>query len=85
MGLPTRFRPPKTNANYPAHPAPGRKRFHAALNLLNSHLSQPRCGIVGHGLDNLVERLNALYGVGARLNVLRRDGYSVVEMVLPRT
>lgn len=38
----------------------------------------------GHGLDNLVERLNALFGERARLNVLRRDGYSVVEMVLPR-
>jgi sensor histidine kinase YesM len=38
----------------------------------------------GHGLDNLVERLNALFGEKARLNVLRRDGYSVVEMVLPR-
>jgi len=39
----------------------------------------------GHGLDNLVSRLNALFGVKARLNVLRRDGHSVVEMVLPRT
>jgi len=39
----------------------------------------------GHGLDNLMERLNALYGARARLNVLRRDGCSVVEMVLPRT
>jgi sensor histidine kinase YesM len=38
----------------------------------------------GHGLDNLVERLDALFGANARLNVLRRDGYSVVEMVLPR-
>jgi len=38
----------------------------------------------GHGLDNLVERLNTLFGEKARLNVLRRDGYSVVEMVLPR-
>jgi sensor histidine kinase YesM len=38
----------------------------------------------GHGLDNLVERLNALFGAKARLNVLRRDGYTVVEMVLPR-
>lgn len=38
----------------------------------------------GHGLDNLVERLDALFGAKARLNVLRRDGYSVVEMVLPR-
>jgi LytS/YehU family sensor histidine kinase len=39
----------------------------------------------GHGLDNLVERLNAVFGARARLNVLRRDGYSVVEMVVPRT
>ena len=37
-----------------------------------------------HGLDNLVSRLNALFGAKARLNVLRRDGHSVVEMVLPR-
>jgi sensor histidine kinase YesM len=38
----------------------------------------------GHGLDNLVERLDAMFGAKARLNVLRRDGYTVVEMVLPR-
>ncbi len=38
----------------------------------------------GHGLDNLVGRLDALFGAKARLNVFRRDGYSVVEMVLPR-
>lgn len=38
----------------------------------------------GHGLDNLVERLNALFGDKARLNAFRRDGQSVVEMVLPR-
>jgi sensor histidine kinase YesM len=38
----------------------------------------------GHGLDKLVQRLDALFGDRARLNVLRRDGYSVVEMVLPR-
>ena len=37
----------------------------------------------GHGLDNLVERLDALFGDKARLNVFRRDGQSVVEMVLP--
>ncbi len=37
----------------------------------------------GHGLDNLVERLEALFGPRARLNVLRRDGHSVVEMVVP--
>jgi len=38
----------------------------------------------GRGLDNLVERLSALFGDHARLNVFRRDGQSVVEMVLPR-
>jgi sensor histidine kinase YesM len=39
----------------------------------------------GHGLDNLVGRLDALFGAKAHLNVSRRDGQSVVEMVLPRT
>jgi sensor histidine kinase YesM len=39
----------------------------------------------GHGLDNLVERLDSLFGTKARLNVVRREGYSVVEMVLPRS
>ena len=39
----------------------------------------------GHGLDNLVERLEALFGAHAHLNVLRRGGCCVVEMVLPRT
>lgn len=38
----------------------------------------------GHGLDNLVERLDSLFGSKAQLNVFRRDGQSVVEMVLPR-
>lgn len=38
----------------------------------------------GHGLDNLVERLDALFGANARLNVFRQNGYSVVEMILPR-
>ncbi|MGD1105603.1 MAG: histidine kinase [Terracidiphilus sp.] len=38
----------------------------------------------GHGLDKLVQRLDALFGDRARLNVFRRDAYSVVEMVLPR-
>jgi sensor histidine kinase YesM len=37
----------------------------------------------GHGLDSVVERLDALFGAKARLNVSRRDGYSVVEMVVP--
>ena len=38
----------------------------------------------GHGLDNLVERLNSLFGGRARLSVFRRDSQSIVEMVLPR-
>jgi sensor histidine kinase YesM len=37
----------------------------------------------GHGLDNLVGRLDALYGDAASLNVLRRDGWCVVQMKLP--
>lgn len=36
-----------------------------------------------HGLDKLVQRLDALYGPGAHLSVTREDGFSVVEMVLP--
>jgi len=61
MVLPTRLRPQKTNANYPAHPAPGQKRFHAALNLLNSHLSQPRCGIVA--IWWFIKRIPREYGI----------------------
>ena len=38
----------------------------------------------GHGLDRLVQRLDALFGDRAKLNVFRRGAYSVVEMVLPR-
>lgn len=38
----------------------------------------------GHGLNSLVERLDALFGDKARLNVFREDGQSVVAMVLPR-
>ena len=38
----------------------------------------------GHGLDKLVQRLDTLFGDRARLNVTRRDAYSVVEMILPR-
>jgi sensor histidine kinase YesM len=37
----------------------------------------------GHGLDNLVGRLHALFGEKAHVNVSRRDGHSVVEVVLP--
>jgi two-component system sensor histidine kinase AlgZ len=38
----------------------------------------------GHGLDKLVQRLDALYGASASLSVSRHDGYSVVEMIVPR-
>lgn len=38
----------------------------------------------GRGLNNLVERLDALFGEKARLNVFRRDGQAVVEMLVPR-
>jgi LytS/YehU family sensor histidine kinase len=37
----------------------------------------------GHGLDNLVARLDALFGSAAHLNVHRRDGHCVAEIVLP--
>ena len=38
----------------------------------------------GHGLDKLVQRLDALFGDRARLNITRQGDYSLVEMVLPR-
>lgn len=38
----------------------------------------------GHGLENLVARLNVLFGDKARLNACREDGHCVVEMVLPQ-
>jgi len=38
----------------------------------------------GHGLDNLVERLDTLFGEKAHISAFRRNGQSVVEMVLPR-
>jgi sensor histidine kinase YesM len=37
----------------------------------------------GHGIHNLVERLDALFGDKARLNAFRGDAGSVVEMVIP--
>lgn len=37
----------------------------------------------GRGLDNLVERLDTLFGSKAHLNSFRRDDRCVVEMVLP--
>jgi len=37
----------------------------------------------GHGLDNLVERLQALFGDAAGLRVFRRDEQTVVELALP--
>ena len=39
----------------------------------------------GHGLDNLVGRLNALYGDRAFLKVFQRDGWCVVQMVVPQS
>ena len=39
----------------------------------------------GHGLDNLVERLNTLFGSQAALNILRRPEGCTVQVVLPRT
>lgn len=37
----------------------------------------------GHGLDNLVERLQALFGDSAGLRVFRRDDQTVAELALP--
>jgi sensor histidine kinase YesM len=39
----------------------------------------------GHGLDNLVERLNTQFGSQASLNFLRRGDSCVVQVVLPRS
>jgi len=38
----------------------------------------------GHGLDNLVGRLDALFGDRAGITVHRKNGHSVVEMAVPR-
>jgi len=38
-----------------------------------------------YGLDNLVRRLDSLFGPSAHLNVFQRHGRCVVEMVLPRS
>lgn len=38
----------------------------------------------GHGLDKLVQRLDTLFGDKAGIHVLREEGFSVVEMVVPR-
>jgi len=37
----------------------------------------------GHGIDNLVCRLDALFGADARFNVNRANGHCITEMVLP--
>jgi signal transduction histidine kinase len=39
----------------------------------------------GRGLDNLVERLQALFGDAAGLRVFRQDDQTVVELALPST
>jgi signal transduction histidine kinase len=38
----------------------------------------------GHGLDNLQERLNALFGGEASMDIGHRDGFTVVTLVLPQ-
>jgi len=53
----TCYAPSKSYANYPAHPALGLKRCNAALNLLNSHLSQ-------HSLRNRCDLRAALHFAG---------------------
>lgn len=67
--------------------------FTITASLANAHLWIEVCDtgpgfdvaaiLAGHGLDNLIGRLDALYGDTARLNVLRRDGWCVVQMILP--
>ncbi len=37
----------------------------------------------GHGLDQLTQRLDTLFESKAYLRVAQRDGYSIVEMILP--
>jgi LytS/YehU family sensor histidine kinase len=39
----------------------------------------------GHGLDNLVARLETLFGSAARLEVARRDDRCVVALLVPAT
>ncbi|HEY1465315.1 MAG TPA: histidine kinase [Terriglobales bacterium] len=39
----------------------------------------------GHGLDQLTQRLDTLFDGKAYLHVERRDGYSIVEMILPHS
>jgi sensor histidine kinase YesM len=41
--------------------------------------------IPGHGLENLVARLETLFGSAARLEVARRDGWCVVALLVPAT
>ena len=38
-----------------------------------------------HGLDKLVQRLDALYGENASLKVFRHDNASIVQMTVPRS
>jgi sensor histidine kinase YesM len=59
----------------------GEARIRVADSGLGFDLSAVR---PGHGLDNLVGRLNALFGERAGLRVDCKDGLSVVEIVVPR-
>ena len=38
----------------------------------------------GHGLENLIDRLEMLYGSGGRVEVARQDGECVVALVVPQ-
>ena len=74
-------------------PQPGGGEFAITALLANARLCIEVCDTgpgfdlaalrTGHGLDNLVGRLDALYGDAATLNVFRRDGWCVVQMIVP--
>ena len=76
------------------HPQPGggeflvaASRFHNRNLLIEVRDSGPGFSLAsipaGHGLDNLVGRLHALYGEKAHISVLQRDGWCIVQMVVP--
>ena len=71
-------------AGLPRNDSPG-----AALNSVNIAIRDSGPGFdlasipAGHGLDKLVQRLDALYGDKAGISVSRRDGHCVVEMRVP--
>jgi two-component system sensor histidine kinase AlgZ len=74
-------------------PGPAGGEFVVTASLANARLCIEVCDTgpgfdvaaicAGHGLDNLVGRLDALYGDAAMLKVFRRDGWCVVQMIVP--